>query len=248
MENEKEIKEEVKEEVEEKELPNKEGEVQELDATDGDTLTPNEDKEEGSEPEQQSEPEVMPSESSEPKNEEPEPEKMLTQSQVNELVGKARQEGRESAMKELFNRYGVGTDDELNEVFGKGQTYDDLNDEFSAQGNSLSQVKAENALLKSHIDENRWEDVKLILGGKGLEVSAENIEQMLPSHPEWRSNNVSNVAGGGNIVSPEMAEQFAGQVGATKTEEVGKLRKLGNDITEKAEISEEEQARKLFNI
>ena len=53
-------------------------------------------------------------------------EKMLTQSQVNELVGRIRQETRERVMAEMLERYGVSNDVELNEIFGKGQTYDDL--------------------------------------------------------------------------------------------------------------------------
>ena len=59
------------------------------------------------------------------------PEKMLTQSQVNELVGRARQEGRESAMRELYGRYGVSSDEEMNDVFGRGQTYAALDDEYN---------------------------------------------------------------------------------------------------------------------
>ena len=60
----------------------------------------------------------------------PEVEKAIfTQSQVNKLAGKAREEGRASALKELFARYGVADENELNGIFGKGQTYDDLNEE-----------------------------------------------------------------------------------------------------------------------
>ena len=48
-------------------------------------------------------------------------EKMLTQSQVNELVGRARQEGRESALKELYGRYGVSGDTEKKDAGGGGK-------------------------------------------------------------------------------------------------------------------------------
>lgn len=171
-------------------------------------------------------------------------EKMLPQSQVNELVGKARIEGRESALRELHERYGVSDDDELNEIFGKGQTYDDLNDEFNSNKNSYKAVMAENALLKSKVDESRWEDVKLILGGKGLEVSVENIEAMLPSHPEWKgaSQPVTFEEGKG-------VQENISNVPKQPGEEPAILRKMGNEKGEPAPgETEEERARKLFGF
>ena len=171
-------------------------------------------------------------------------EKMLTQSQVNELVGRARQEGRESALKELLERYGVGTDAELDDVFGKGQTYDDLNEEFRTQGNSYKAALAENALLKSKIDPERWEDVKLILGGKGLDVTAENIEAMIGTHPEWRGA----VAEHKTLVTPEMAEQMVKDAADNRVEKPATLRKLGNEPTPEKPATEEEQVKKLFGF
>lgn len=174
-------------------------------------------------------------------------EKMLTQSQVNELVGKARQEGRESALRDLLTRYGVNDDKELDVIFGKGQTYDDLNDDYSTQGVSLKEVSAENALLKSRIAEERWDDVKLILGGKGLDVNTENIETLLPSHPEWRKN--ETIGNEPKIVSPKDVENMVDKIGTKEEKESPTvLRKLGNGITEKPEESEEAQFKKLFGL
>lgn len=181
-------------------------------------------------------------------------EKMLTQSQVNELVGRARQEGRESAMRELYERYGVSDDEEMNGIFGKGQAYDALNDEFIGQGDSYRNVMAENALLKTNIDMNRWEDVKLILGGKGMEVNEENINAALATHPEWRA-----VAGadGKTIISPqEMDGIVSGQIiGSDKTftnmsqqQQPARLKKLGNEANPNNEISDDEKAKQLFGI
>lgn len=173
-------------------------------------------------------------------------EKMLTQSQVNELVGKARKEGRESALRELLERYGVNSDSELDDVFGKGQTYDDLNDEFQTQGNSYKAALAENALLKSKIDPNRWEDVKLILGGKGLEVTAENIEAMIATHPEWRGATATEETA--TTVTPEMAEKMAKNSVHKSVETPATLRKLGNEPTPEVTSTEEEQVKKLFGF
>lgn len=155
-------------------------------------------------------------------------EKMLTQSQVNELVGRARQEGRESAMRDLYGRYGVSGDAELDEVFGNGQRYYNLDDEYKAQGDSMRALQAENALLKTKVDEARWGDIRLILGGKGLEITPENIEAELPSHPEWKK------------AEAEVVTQS----------EPTMLRKLGSEAKAETEDGDDEQemAMKLFGL
>lgn len=165
----------------------------------------------------------------------------FTQEQVNSMVGRARIEGRESAMRELLERYGVTSDDELNGIFGKGQTYDDLNDEYLGQTHSLKEALAENALLKSKIKPERWDDVKFILGGKALEITPENIAANLATHPEW----VDSVSAPDNsmedrVLTPEAAEDRAKQVAT--------LRKLGNEPSghEQPEETEEEVAKKLY--
>lgn len=194
------------------------------------------------EPEIESEPEaeVEAEETEQPEVEEQPAEKMLTQSQVNELVGRARQEGRESALRELYGRYGVSDDAELDDVFGKGQAYYDLDDEYQAQGASMKALMAENALLKSKVDESRWDDIKLILGGKGIDITPENIEAMIPSHPEWRGN-------AGVVAAQGMQPQAQQQQGMPTV-----LRKLGNeaanvDDSDGAETSDE-RAKKLFGF
>lgn len=176
-----------------------------------------------------------PAEEEEPKTEVEE--KMLTQSQVNELVGRARQEGRDSAMKELFNRYGVSAESEMNDVFGKGQAYDSLNDEYTGINDSYKAVMAENALLKSNIDIGRWDDVKLILSGNGLEITPENIESMLPSHPEWRATGVASTVEGEDGESTAPVKKPA------------VLRRLGSEIsTQPDETVEEEKFKTLFGF
>ena len=170
-------------------------------------------------------------------------EKMLTQSQVNELVGRARQEGRMSAIKDMVDRYGVGNESELDDVFGRGQAYDSLNDDFVSTNQKYNEVMAENALLKSHVDMNRWEDIKLILGGKGLEITEENIEALLPSHPEWR----------GVVENEKPFEKgIVGDGASTITQNQQKpsvLQKLGEDVSPKEEEeTEEERVRKWYGI
>lgn len=173
------------------------------------------------------------------------PEKMLTQSQVNELVGRARQEGRESAMRELYGRYGVSNDEEMNDVFGRGQTYAALDDEYNKQKESMVQLMTENALLKSNIDAARWDDVKYILKGKGYEVTPENIEAEIASHPEWRTavTPPTAVAGGGSAIADPNQAQPQQQPPTV-------LRRLGSEATVRDESAdtEEDRVRNLFGM
>ena len=77
--------------------------------------------------------------------------RMFTQEEVNSLVGKVRQEARDRAIKEIMEKYGVTNDIELDEVFGRGQAYDVLNDDYNVQIENLRNALMENALLKSSL-------------------------------------------------------------------------------------------------
>ena len=175
-------------------------------------------------------------------------EKMLTQSQVNELVGRARQEGRESALKELYGRYGVSGDSELNDVFGRGQAYLTLDDDFKAEQSSNKALLAENALLKTKVDESRWEDIKAILGSKNMDITPENIEAEIPTHPEWRQTVVAQQQ------QQAQAQPQQDSLQPQQQPQQAVLRKLGSESTAKDggngddEESEQERAMKLFGF
>lgn len=111
--------------------------------------------------------------------------KTFSQDEINELVGRTRIEARDKALKGLYEKYGVDNDKALDELFGRGQAYEVLNDNYTNTSTQLKDALTENALLKSHITPERWNDVKLILTGKGLEVTPENITVELATHPEW---------------------------------------------------------------
>ena len=189
-----------------------------------------------------------------PQQEQPQPqqpmEKMLTQSQVNELVGRARQEGRESALKELYGRYGVSGDSELNDVFGRGQAYLTLDDDFKAEQSSNKALLAENALLKTKVDESRWEDIKAILGSKNMDITPENIEAEIPTHPEWRQT----VSVQQQSQAQPQQDSLQPQQQPQQPQQQAVLRKLGSESTAKDggngddEESEQERAMKLFGF
>ena len=204
--------------------------------------------ENGDESEPEPEAEQQPQQQ-EPQQQQP-MEKMLTQSQVNELVGRARQEGRESALKELYGRYGVSGDSELNDVFGRGQAYLTLDDDFKAEQSSNKALLAENALLKTKVDESRWEDIKAILGSKNMDITPENIEAEIPTHPEWRPT----VAVQQQSQVQAQPQQDSLQPQPQQPQQQAVLRKLGSESTAKNggngddEESEKEQAMKLFGF
>lgn len=198
----------------------------------------------------ESEPEPEAEQQPQPQQQQP-MEKMLTQSQVNELVGRARQEGRESALKELYGRYGVSGDSELNDVFGRGQAYLTLDDDFKAEQSSNKALLAENALLKTKVDESRWEDIKAILGSKNMDITPENIEAEIPTHPEWRQT----VSVQQQQAQPQQDSlQPQPQQAAQQPQQQAVLRKLGSESTAKDggngddEESEQERAMKLFGF
>ena len=165
----------------------------------------------------------------------------FTQSQVNELVGRARKEGRESAMKALREQYGVKDDNELSDLFGRGQSYDDINFELETSNKELAKIKGENALLQSGIDPERWDDAKAILGAKGLEISLESLNAMLPTHPEW----IKGGAAKGALSEEDM--QQMGQ-GTPQPKPAPAVAKLGNEPTPQQPESDVDIASKLFGF
>ena len=221
---------------------------------DGDTLAPSNESDEDQSAEDEgelglelSDNEVEESPSDESDTSATSGEKMLTQSQVNEIAARAREEGRRSAMRELLERYGVGAEDELNDVFGKGQAYDGLNDDYESSQIGYKQVMAENALLKTRIDPARWEDVRLILGGSNMDVTPENIEMMLPSHPEWRGASASENAEAPVQVGEAELQQIANN---SQKRQIATLRKLGSEpeVKDNTDMEEEERAMKLYGF
>lgn len=179
-------------------------------------------------------------------------EKTFNQAQVDELVGKARTKAREKALGELLERYGVGNDDELNELFGKGQAYGVLNEDYANSQAELKRVIGENALLRSGISENKWDDARAILMFKGLEITPENIANELATHPEWLGAAATAANPTTNLITPESAQRMADQADLNKVKPQGpasSIRSLGNERTAgKVASNEEDTINKLFGL
>lgn len=220
----------------------------------GDTLTPSDVPELSSETEPTAEQveEDLPGNGENGESVEEELERLLTQSQVNEIVGRTRTETREKALREIYDRYGVNDDEELNNIFGRGQAYDVLNENYVSQGDQLRQVMAENALLKSGISQSRWEDAKAILGAKGLDITQDNIISELQTHPEWLGNAQVNDMQEQSTkpLNPEMAEQFSQKrVEVPSREQPSVIRKVGSEVQSiPNDMSEDDQINKWFGL
>lgn len=177
--------------------------------------------------------------------------RMFDQDYVNELVGRTRMEARDKAMRALYDKYGVEDDNGLDEVFGRGQAYNILNDNYMDTQTRLSDALTENALLKSGIDQSRWDDAKFILGGKGLDITIENIAAELATHPEWMKAVVSNDMQGEvpmRELSPEAAEKMAAMP-RNENKPSSEIRKFGSETPNMAdETSEEDIIDKLFSL
>ena len=173
----------------------------------------------------------------------------FTQAQLNEFIGKARQEGRDSAMKSLLEHYGVNSNDEMDQIFGNGQNYDMLNEEYNGLNSKYNDLSAENALLKTKILEDKWFDVKAILSAKGLPVTAENILAESATHPEWLVHSGAEMGGAvaDNVITPENAseyERLANKSPLPETEPV-KVYSIGSNVS-KPEDAVDHEKEKAF--
>ncbi len=134
---------------------------------------------------------------------------MFTQSQVDEIAGKTRKEAEARTLKKVYSRYGVNSEEELDDLFGNAQRYDTLKEEYDldsknykteldSKAKAFQELSEQVALLRSGIDENRFEDATFILRGKGLDVTLENIQNELATHPEWKSGSDLNESSNSN--------------------------------------------------
>jgi len=185
-------------------------------------------------------------------------EKLFTQSQLNEIVGQRVNETREKAhndtIAEILETFGVDSIDALKALAGDGQRFPALQEDLANEKKSseqriaeleksLGDVSSELALWKSGINPDRYEDAKLILSGKGLDITAENIKNEMLTHPEWENKPVEEPA-------PEMKPAFEKvENPEEKSEPVSKIARLGN--VKGGSSSEEEErntAMGLFDI
>lgn len=185
----------------------------------------------------------------------PSAEKLFTQSQVNDLVGKTRMETREQTYRAVYGRYGVDDEAGMDELVGNAQRYDTVRNEFddarknwettsASRDKELTEVKEHVALLESGIDRNRFDDAKAIIRAKGLEITVDNINNELATHPEWKGENKVE------DVNPNFKPSTDIKPQSITPEPESTIKVLGNEgNTETDGISEEEFALKnIFKL
>lgn len=190
-----------------------------------------------------------------PENEIPSAEKLFTQSQVNDLVGKTRMETREQTYRAIYGRYGVDDEAGMDELIGNAQRFESMRDEYDearkgwetadlARNNELAEIKEHVALLESGIDKARFDDAKAIIKSKGLEVTVDSINNELATHPEWK----------GAVNEEKVNPNFRKDLNATPQKEAqaqeSTIKVLGNESgLDTGGMSEEEFALKnLFKV
>ena len=193
--------------------------------------------------------------SAEPVQEEPQTaEKLFTQSQVNDLVGRTRMETREQTYRAVYGRYGVNDEAGMDELVGNAQRYETVRGEYdearkgwetaeAARNAELMEVKEHVALLESGIDRERFDDAKAIIKAKGLEITVENIQNELATHPEWKGAKAEEP-------NPNFRPDPNGRPQNTNPTPESTIKVLGNEGSpESGGMSEEEYAlKKLFKI
>lgn len=198
--------------------------------------------------------EAVETEETETDTEIPSAEKLFTQSQVNDLVGKTRMETREQTYRAIYGRYGVNDEIGMDELVGNAQMYETVRGEYdeakkgweetnASRDAELAKVKEHVALLESGIDKSRFDDAKAIIKAKGLEVTAENIQNELATHPEWNGSVNKEDINPNFRPDPNLKPQ-------TTTSPESTIKVLGNEgNSDTGGMSEEEYAmKKLFKL
>lgn len=191
-------------------------------------------------------------------------EKIFTQSQVDNLIGKTRVDTREKTFRYIYERYGVENEEQLDDLIGTAQKYGVLEDEFNgaksswkaeekARNDELADVKERLALMESGIDNSRYDDAKLIIKGKGLDFTLENILKEVETHPEWKkkepvSENLSaktdGVVEGKLEKNDDLPSEPISTIKEPTSPEV-----LGNEnVFKKPSETDEDKAMKLFRV
>jgi hypothetical protein len=117
------------------------------------------------------------------------PKSLLRQKILNTIVQRRVGETKQSIYKQL----GVQNEQELNSLLEKVKGYDELNGKFYAINTELSTLKAEKVASASGVRAEKVDDLLTYLKGKGLDYTAENIQQAAQGHPEWLVNQAQEV-------------------------------------------------------
>jgi hypothetical protein len=181
--------------------------------------------------------------------------KTFTQDDMDRIVGETRVKTRQKTFDYVYNRYGVKSEEELDALVANAQRYDTQKELYDSDKSAWETEREENnakltdmseqiALMQSGVDKDRYEDVKLILKGKNIPVTVENIEAELETHPEWmpakKEETVSEKVVENPLENAEVQEE--------KPKVTTRIKALGNEPKPAPQMSEEEEAERLFKL
>ena len=123
------------------------------------------------------------------------PGKMFTQDQLSEMMRKRIERSHNS----FFKRYGVNDLNELDELFDKSNTVDELQkklDELNQSktdlenqhNESIAQLKdlaKKYAFMSKGINPDKYSDIETYFKGKNLDINEATLDEELKSHSDW---------------------------------------------------------------
>jgi hypothetical protein len=111
--------------------------------------------------------------------------KPLTQEEFDKALKERLAQKEKSDLEKVYARLGIKDDKELDELVKKAQAYDGAKKALDETSGKSQKDSEELAFVKNGIDESRYDDVRLILKGKGKEINSDNIKAELATHKEW---------------------------------------------------------------
>ena len=144
---------------------------------------------------------------------------MFTKERVNELMQKRIERSHQA----FFNRYGVKDLKELDDLFGKAKSVDELNQKIEelTKGNADLQTRFDDltnqhrdltkkyAFTSRNIRPELYDDIETYFKGKNLDINEETLNEALKTHLDWynKPNNVVSLGNENPGTTDEVSER-----------------------------------------
>ena len=133
-------------------------------------------------------------------------EKKFTQAEVDKIVADRLKQKESSDMRKVYDKLGISSDEDLENIVKKAQAYDGTKKALEETNSASQKTSEELAFIKNGIDDKRYDDVRLILKGKGKEVTEENVKSELATHPEWAKQSKQETPNPSPIGAPQVGK------------------------------------------
>jgi flagellar capping protein FliD len=150
------------------------------------------------------------------------PETSFTKERVNELMRKRVERSHQA----FFTRYGVKDLNELDELFGKAGSVDqmksqieELTSKHTELENRYKEMTKKYAFSSRNIKPDKYADIETYFKGKGLEINEDTLNEELKGHSDWINQT-------GSVVS--LGQEQSHSEGPSEKERASKL--LGVDL------------------